>query len=252
MLAASLEYDCTFEAPDGVVYDLTAMSRTVAPDYSLPGSDIFEYRANVCEPVLQPCRGDYTGIATQWHKYGRCVAVLGRVNPVFGGSQPPEFTYLYDGNHAAGISLLFKNGDFCYYSVFVYERKVRFDIKCDQSTEGKLLTVAEVEKCSYVFEFQSIAGCPPSTKESLSPPELKKPGLHFWLKVAGCIALAAYLCTYYYSSSETRALLAPTNLVRKQGLLNCLDASRNALAFTVVRLRHCADVLIGSKDRVSV
>jgi len=237
VLALGLEYVCLFQAPDGVMYDLSVLGKVQAPDYYLAGSDLFEYRANVCEPTLQGCRGDRTGIATQWHKGGGCVSVLGRVNPVFGGSNPPEFSYLYEGNPSAGVSLQFRNGDFCYYSFIPYERNVRFDIKCDLANEGKLISVQEVEKCSYVFEFLSRAGCPAATG-AIPPPPLQRPGLAFWLKVGLIVVLGGYAMVYCWAGEEVREKIAVWKLARKEGLRDCLEAGKNFTAYVLIRLRY--------------
>lgn len=237
VLVLGLEYVCVFQAPDGVMYDLSVLGRMHPPDYSLPGSDLFEYRANVCEPTLQACRGDRTGVATQWHKGGGCIGVLGRVNPVFGGNDPPVFTYLYEGNPSAGVSLQFQNGDFCYYSFIPYERNVRFDIKCDLTTDGKLVSAQEVEKCSYVFEFLSKAGCPATGKAS-APPPLQRPGQAFWLKIGLGVLLAGYAIVYYWAGEEVRAKITLWKLARKEGLRDCLEAAKNMMAYLLIRLRY--------------
>lgn len=168
------EYDCIFEAPDGIMYDLSSMKHSSPPDYTAPSvSDSYEYRCNVCHSTLQSCAGDFTGLATQWNAGGGCVAVLGRENPVFGGVNRPVLEYLDEGKPEEGVSLVYFNGDLC-YTVVAFEREIRYNIHCDRSTKAELVSISEPRACQYVFEFKSKAACLFESQDSQAKRAAKK------------------------------------------------------------------------------
>jgi len=168
------EYDCIFEAPDGIMYDLSAMKHSSPPDYTeKSASDPYEYRCNVCHSTVQSCAGDFTGLATQWNAGGSCIAVLGRQNPVFGGVNRPTLEYLDEEKPEEGVSLVYYNGDLC-YTVVSYEREIRYNIHCDKSTKAELVSISEPRACQYVFEFKSKAGCLFESQDSKAKRAAKK------------------------------------------------------------------------------
>ena len=161
LLGLALAYDCVFEAPDGVSYDLSNMRQSSPPDYSVMGTDFFEYRVNVCEQAFQSCAGDFTGVATQWNPQGSCVAVIGRQNPEFGGLNLPTLDYIDEDNPEKGVVLTYANGDLC-PGLVAFERTARYVINCDKSTKGTVISASEPQICTYQIEFNSKAACPPA------------------------------------------------------------------------------------------
>lgn len=189
-------YDCVFEAPDGVLYDLRALAHTSPPDYSIQGQGYFEYRVNVCEPVFQSCGGDFTGVATQWNPQGACVSIIGRENPEYGGLNRPTLDYINKDDPNQGVVLTYKNGDLC-PSIVAFERQVTYAITCDKSTKGTIISASEPEVCSYRIEFRSKAACPPAAASSQKASKKRTNMLKLALIGAACVfALYCIIGTY--------------------------------------------------------
>ena len=234
-LVFSAEYDCIFEAPDGMMYDLSAMKRASPPDYTVSGSgDPYEYRCNVCHSTLQSCAGDFTGVATQWNSGGSCVAVLARQNPEFGGVNRPTMEYIDPDRPEEGVSLVYYNGDLC-YMVVPYEREVRYNIHCDPTTRSELVSLSEPQTCKYVFDFNSKAGCPVDSQYSRAKKAAKKAfsPKKYLLWIGGVMMVYCILGVMY----KRRVYGGEWSIPHKEFWADVPALVRDGIAFSVTKLR---------------
>lgn len=231
------QYDCIFEAPDGIMYDLSAMKRASPPDYmGKSDSDPYEYRCNVCHSTLQSCAGDFAGIATQWNAGGSCIAVLGRENPVYGGLNRPTLEYLDEEHPEEGVSLVYYNGDLC-YTVVAYEREIRYNIRCDKSTKAELVSISEPSSCKYVFEFKSKAACLIDSQDSKAKRAAKKAfsPKKYLLWAGAILALYFFLGSLY--NRRTQGTDWISSMPNKEFWLDLPALVSDGVSFSLSKLR---------------
>jgi hypothetical protein len=150
--------ECKFEMPDGQTVDLKEMRLESPPDYRVFGLSGFLYVANICGEAFLTCNGDATGVASQWIGFNNCISVLGRQNSGKGESFKPIADYIDPKNKKKGVVLTYYNGDIC-FSLGFLERKVIYELECDESVDVELKDVIEDPTCVYTFKFKTKRVC---------------------------------------------------------------------------------------------
>ena len=164
--------ECKFEMPDGQTVDLKDMRLEVPPDYRVFGLSGFLYVANICGEAFMTCNGDATGVASQWIGFNNCVAVLARQGSGKRESFAPIADYIDPKNTKKGVVLTYYNGDMC-FSLGFLDRKVIYELECDESVDVKLMDVTEDPTCVYTFKFKTKRVC--SIQDSSSIPSYTSP-----------------------------------------------------------------------------
>jgi len=235
MLGLTSSYDCVFEAPDGVNYDLSGMSQKSPPDFSIMGEGYFEYRVNVCEQVFQSCSGDFTGVATQWTPQGSCVAVIGRQNPEYGGLNPPTLGYIDEEDPGKGVVLTYVNGDLC-PSLVAFERTTRFVIHCDKGTKAAVIAASEPEICTYQVEFNSKLACPPA--RASEDKASKKRSTTFKGVLIGVVLLFVLYCAVgVYRNQRENGTAVSESIPHKEFWYSLPERLGELLSFVIMRVK---------------
>jgi len=235
LLGLASSYDCVFEAPDGVNYDLSGMSQKSPPDFSIMGEGYFEYRVNVCEQVFQSCSGDFTGVATQWTPQGSCVAVIGRQNPEYGGLNPPTLGYIDEEDPGKGVVLTYVNGDLC-PSLVAFERTTRFVIHCDKGTKAAVIAASEPEICTYQVEFNSKLACPPA--RASEDKASKKRSTTFKGVLIGVVLLFVLYCAVgVYRNQRENGTAVSESIPHKEFWNSLPERLGELLSFVIMRVK---------------
>lgn len=235
LLGLAASYDCIFEAPDGVNYDLSGMSQKSPPDFSIMGDNYFEYRVNVCEQVFQSCAGDFTGVAAQWTPQGSCVAVIGRQNPEYGGLNLPTLDYIDEEDPGKGVVLTYANGDLC-PSLVAFERTVKYVIHCDKGTKAAVISATEPQICSYQIEFNSKAGCPPA--RASADKASKKRSTTFKEVLLGIVLLFVLYCAVgSYRNHRDDGTSFPESIPHKEFWYSLPERLGELLSTVVMRVK---------------
>ena len=235
LLGLASSYDCVFEAPDGVNYDLSGMSQKSPPDFSIMGEGYFEYRVNVCEQVFQSCSGDFTGVATQWTPQGSCVAVIGRQNPEYGGLNPPTLGYIDEEDPGKGVVLTYVNGDLC-PSLVAFERTTRFVIHCDKGTKAAVIAASEPEICTYQVEFNSKLACPPA--RASEDKASKKRSTTFKGVLIGVVLLFVLYCAVgVYRNQRENGTAVSESIPHKEFWYSLPERLGELLSFVIMRVK---------------
>lgn len=252
LVAVTVAYECTFTAPDGAEYDLTPLRKISPPDYSSKVGGQYEYRSNICGTTFQPCNGDTSGIATQWNIDGRCVAVLGRQNPVFGVGNPPEFTYIDPNAPEKGVTLKYQNGDVCIDIGFI-ERTVTYTIKCDPSAKASVIQAVETSPCQYQIDFASKSACPPVPETNLndnSTRRKKKVNRGTWLLLTVAVGVTVYCGVGIYINKKRHGMELLESIPNKEFWSEVPAMLRELVASMVARVRNWRRT--DSEGRVSI
>jgi len=164
--------ECKFEMPDGQTVDLKEMRLESPPDYRVFGLSGFLYVANICGEAFMTCNGDATGVASQWIGFNSCIAVLARQSSGKRESFAPIADYIDPQIKKKGVVLTYYNGDIC-FSLGFLERKVIYEIECDESVDVELNDVIEDPTCVYTFKFKTKRVC--SIQDSPQIPSYTSP-----------------------------------------------------------------------------
>lgn len=158
LLVGYVAAECKFEMPDGQTVDLKEMRLEAPPDYRVFGLTGFLYVANICGEAFMTCNGDATGVASQWIGFNTCISVLARQSSGKRESFAPIADYIDPKNKKKGVVLTYYNGDICFSLGFI-ERKVIYELECDESVDVELMDVIENPTCVYTFKFKTNRVC---------------------------------------------------------------------------------------------
>lgn len=158
LLLTAVWAECIFILPDGNAVDLNELQLKEQPDYQVFSLSGFLYMANICGESSMTCNGDTSGVAGQWIGFSDCIAVLARKSSGKRESSEPTADYIDSQDKTRGVVVSYYNGDICFNLGFT-ERKVLYELLCDENVDIELMDVIEFPTCVYTFKFRTKHGC---------------------------------------------------------------------------------------------